>query len=263
MSRTDDDGVNNPDWDGIRARFEAGVSIAQLCRDTGLSRSQIGYRRRKEKWEVTQQHEKNLRVWENLPKVKEQLEEDAESAIPEDGEIGVDYRLSWGGVRAPGTGRAPKPGSGQELDPLTREVAKEIALLMDHQRQVGRARSLVTDIITRLEDVLIKGEVNTSIRVRQTASGKEYLLPFLGHRESVSDALVKVANALQRLVPLERQAHGLLPKEQDAGNAPAVTVNIGNFGPGRTQATVEAGKKPGRVIESEASTIKDATKHLN
>ena len=263
MFETEETGVNKPDWQEIRQRFEAGVNLAQLARDTGLTRSQLGYRRRKEQWQVTQQLEKNIRVWESVGEISERLESKAECAGEADGDLegrGFPDQRIMGHSPAP---RAPAPAPGQELDPLSREVAKEIALLMDHQRQVGRARRIATDIITRLEDVLIRGETNATVRVRQTANGKEFLLPFLGHRESVSDALVKVANALQRLVPLERQAHGLLPKDQSQESLPAVTVNIGTFAIGKREDGARAGAKPGRVIESEASAIKDATQHLN
>lgn len=277
MSRTEENAEKTPDWAEIRARFEAGVNVAQLARDTGIKASVIGYRRRKEKWQVTQQHEKNLRVWENLPKVAEQLQNQEAGEELTDSEKWYGRALDTAEKEGSDLRRPETPALSQnplcevakiaqnapDLDPLTREVAKEIALLMDHQRQVSRARMIATDIISRLEEVLIKGETRSTIRIRQVRDGKEFLLPFLGHRESVSDALVKIASALQRLVPLERQAHGLLPKEQDAGAAPAVTVNIGAFAVGkRTEAQRDA-QKPGRVIESEASAIKDATKHLN
>ena len=277
MSRTEENPANQATWDEIRARFEAGVNIAQLARDSGIKASAIGYRRRKEKWEVTQQHEKNLRVWENLPRVSQELQSATDEAELTEVEKWYGKCLDTGSPDPEGTRLDPTPAGDEaplcevaksapkqpELDPLTREVAKEIALLVDHQKQVGRARMIATDIISRLEEVLIKGETRSTIRIRQARDGKEFLLPFLGHRESVSDALVKVASALQRLVPLERQAHGLLPKEQDAGNAPAVTVNIGSFQVGKRPADGMDAKKAGRVIESEASPIKDATKHLN
>jgi hypothetical protein len=47
------------------------------------------------------------------------------------------------------------------------------------------------------------------------ALGKDAEVGFLGPKETVSDSLLKVANSLARMVPLERTAYGLNAAEDE------------------------------------------------
>lgn len=260
--RNPKNGPDSPDWKEIRARFEMGVSLAQIARDTGVPRSQIGERKRKEKWQVTRQGEKNKRVWEELGKrhgVHVEAGGPLCTYLEERGEEGK--HLSTGpfsGPAAPVSGPDFEP---QQLTAMDREVAKEIALLIDHQRQVGKARRIATGLLEKIEAVLFKGEAADFVRVK-TPQGVEFRLPFLGQRESLSDALNKAAGALQKLIPLERQAHGLLPKESEQDSAPVVNISFGAFDAGEPAQT-RTSERQGVTVDGFAYAAKRDTEHLS
>ena len=141
---------------------------------------------------------------------------------------------------------------------LDKEIARAAVLMAEHEELLGDGRSIGRNVMRRLKEVLLHGESADVVMVK-TRQGVEVRLPFLGRNESVSDALVKVSSALQKLIPLERQAHGV--KDERTEQAPPLTINIGSFEPGeRPEAVVVEAEKP---AETDPTTLRQAVAHLD
>lgn len=91
-----------------------------------------------------------------------------------------------------------------------------LAVIRGHQSHLSRLKATSMAIVERLHAIVNGqyGEATEYFPVR-TREGKVVHCPVLGTRESLADALLKVANATARFIPLERQAWNLNEQGED------------------------------------------------
>ena len=236
----------NLDWITIQAEWAAGTPTRKIAAKHGTTVSGINKRKRKEGWTPTTARLKRAIVQgKRLESVSipngDSIREDGIKAIGKGrsigqpmGEIGKDTEL------------LPKFSAVSQLSApdqraVTEQAATEIELMRQHRQVVGRASVVAENILVRLHALVVEGQAADVITF-ETKKGEAHLrVPFLGDRESVSDALLKCANAISKLIPLERQAHGLVDENKDKTlpqvvfNMPGVRV-ISVDGKGRIQS---------------------------
>ena len=81
-----------------------------------------------------------------------------------------------------------------------------------HRRHLWELHAVATSLLAKLKGVIAGTEMGFEVPIFEFGkdTGKRRVtFPFLGSKESVSDALAKVSQATARVVPLERQAFNL------------------------------------------------------
>ena len=275
-----------------RERYEAGAAVSRIAKEERVSRNTLHRYIRSEGWEpihaamkkaAAKQHISSAR--QALKSASHQGEPKAEIAAASQVVEGRQAHLKAGSIeqqtqqqeadRVGGesggliplthtteTAIAQETGPNVRPSVLEEEIARSAVLLAEHQGQISRLRSVGNRLIDKLSDVVERGEVEDVIIVK-TKQGIEMRLPFLGRNESVSDALIKVSSALQKLIPLERQANSLKEEQTAGGNT--LSVVIGSFG-----AEDRHMSDKGRTVtvltpegDAEPATLKDRVAHLD
>lgn len=218
-------------WVTVKAQWQAGTPTRKLAERHKVSVSTINRRVRLEQWTPTTARAKKAMVAEGISA-------EATSVPNVDASNGS-------GIRTIGKGRSigqPMGDTHKDTELLSKfgavsglsapetkavidQAITEIELMRRHRGVVARASIVAENILTRLHALIVEGTAADVITF-QTKTGEAYhRVPFLGDRESVSDALLKCANAISKLIPLERQAHGLTDSSVD-DKLPQVVFNM-------------------------------------
>jgi len=232
----------NVDWVTLRAQWEAGTPVAKLVAEHGISSSRIHQVKKRDQWTPMSRKAKGELVAASSPNGDAQAETGIKhigkgrSIGQPMGEIGADTEAlskfgALAGLSAP------------EEAAVIRQAGTEIELMRQHRAIISRASVVAEHILTRLHALVVEGHAADVITFTTKAGGAHHRVAFLGDRESVSDALLKCANAISKLVPLERQAHGLQDADKSA-ELPRVVFNM----PGVRVISVD-GK--GKVVRAE------------
>lgn len=88
-----------------------------------------------------------------------------------------------------------------------------LAVIRGHQSHLAKLKSASASIIDKLQ-AIVDGSYDEAYSLK-TRSGETVVVPVLGKNETLADALLKVANATARFVPLERQAWNLNDRDED------------------------------------------------
>jgi hypothetical protein len=212
------------DWEKIRAQVESGTPIPKVAALHGCAVTGIYRRRKREGWTPVPSVTKD-KIVAQVNKQATDTDKITGKPIPKGrsigqpmGELGADdeLRSQFGAV----TGlSAPEAGA------VLNQAATEIQVMREHRRVISRASVVAENILTRLHALVVDG-VASDVITFKTKNGEAYhRVPFLGDRESVSDALIKCANTISKLIPLERQAHGLVDQNK-SDELPRVTFNM-------------------------------------
>ena len=220
----------NIDWVTIKAQWQVGTPTRKIAAEHGVTISTINKRVRREGWAPTTARLKRAMVNGIV----------VEAVTSPDGAAG-----NGSGVKLIGKGRSISQPIGDihkdtkllsgfasvagisapEGKAVLDQAATEIALMRQHRSVISRASVVAENILARLHALVVEGSAADVITFK-TKTGEAYLrVPFLGDRESVSDALLKCANAISKLIPLERQAHGLVDENKDV-KLPTVIFNM-------------------------------------
>lgn len=226
--------ANNHDWVAMRAEYEAGTPVAKTALKHGVSRTAIYLHKAAESWTPSA-----VAIKDKLVENKTGI---TAASVP-NGDAS-----NGSGIKTIGKGRSigqPIGDEGKDLELLPKfralaglsapeqtavndQAATEIELMRQHRQVIGRASVVAENILTRLHALVVEGTAADVITF-QTKKGEAFhRVPFLGDRESVSDALLKCANAISKLIPMERQAHGLRDKDV-ATQLPQVIFNMPNI----------------------------------
>ena len=214
----------NVNWVSIRAKWEAGTPVRKLADAHRISVSRIHQVKRKQAWTPKSRADKGEIVAASTHNV-DAKQNDGVKAIGKGrsigqplGDEGRDQEL-LSDLGALLTGRPPEEGKA-----ILDQAATEIELMRQHRGTISRASLVAENILNRLYALVIDGQAADVITF-ETKRGEAYhRVPFLGDRESVSDALLKCVNAISKLVPLERQAHGLTDEQTD--KLPTINFNM-------------------------------------
>lgn len=195
-------------WITVRAEWEAGTPVAKLSVIHGISKQRIYQVKSKQQW---------------TPCTKQ-----IKTSIVAASTTSVDAKQN-NGIKTIGAGRSigqPIGDEGRDTELLSDfqalvsdsapdaravldQAATEIELMRQHRTTISRAGAICDNILLRLHALVVDGQ-SADVITFKTKKGEAYhRVPFLGDRESVSDAILKLTNAISKLVPLERQAHGL------------------------------------------------------
>jgi hypothetical protein len=241
MSKTTPKGGNQTryNWEEIRQQWEAGAPVRKIAALHGCASSGIYLKINNEGWnpgsrvkadrlrkavqlgiagidvEAVESPNVGVREGEGIKSIGK-----GRSVGQPMGEIHADQEVlskfgATTGLRAP------------EADAVFLQAATEIELMARHRKTISRAAMAAENILTRLHALVVEGHASDVITF-QTKKGEAYhRVAFLGDRESVSDALLKCTNTIAKLIPLERQAHGLQDKNED-DHITRVTLNMPN-----------------------------------
>ena len=210
------------DWVTLRAQWEAGTPNAKLAENHGISTSRIGQVKRKEQW---------TRVLKNRVKASvsngDAKENNGIKTIGKGRSIGQPMGEIGADTEALSQSHTVTDLSAPEQRAVLLQATTEIELMKTHRRLISRASVIAENILVRIHSLVVDG-VASDVITFKTKTGEAYhRVPFLGDRESVSDALLKCANAISKLVPLERQAHGLTDASKD-DKLPTIHFNMPN-----------------------------------
>ncbi len=257
------------DWVTARIDWEAGMPVSKIASKQGVSRSRVYQVKSRDAW-VPRLRSAVRDVIKTIRTGRPEATKIEATSSPN-----VDA-AEGSGIKAIGKGRSigqPMGEKGMDRDLLSKfgalsglstpevkavlaQASTEIELMKVHRTVIARASVVAENILTRLHALVVEG-VAADVITFKTKTGQAYhRVAFLGDRESVSDALLKCANALSKLVPLERQAHGLMDKE--AGTAlPHITLSMPNV---RVVSVDGRGKVIGKqdvpaLIEGEAAAV--------
>ena len=249
--------VTKFDWTTIRAEVEAGTPVSKVARSHGCTIQAIYRRRKNENWTPAPKVTKDGLVAKALKNTSEQ-DQITGKPIPKGRSIGQPL----GEVGADGDAISKFSAitglSVPETEAVIGQAATEIELTKQHSRLLSRASVVAENILTRLHALVVDG-VASDVITFKTKQGEAYhRVPFLGDRESVSDALIKCANAMSKLIPLERQAHGLVDHSK-TDELPRVTFNMPNV----KVVSVDGHGKVVRTEDRPAPIEGTATRHEN
>jgi hypothetical protein len=217
-------------WETLKAQYEAGTPMAALSRQHSVSVQGIQLHKKAEGWTPQNKALKSCIVKAALLDVNTK---DNHKGVARGEDVSF-HRSAGQPIGKEGTDReflskfgALVNSSAPEAKAVLDQAGQEIALMKQHQTIVARASIVAENILTRLHALVVEGTAADVITF-ETKTGKAYhRVPFLGDRESVSDALLKCANAISKLIPLQRQAHGLT--EDKGAILPSVTLIMPNI----------------------------------
>lgn len=218
------------DWVKIRAEWEAGGNTASIAKEHGCSSAAISQHKMKDGW--TPKHRiqvKRLKTGMLADELEGVTDENKgeNKDIPRGRSIGQPLGEIGADKKALSQISALTNLSTPEVEAITKQAIKEIEITKIHRRVISRASVIAEAILVRIHALVIDG-VASDVITFKTKDGQAYhRVPFLGDRESVSDALLKCANAISKLVPLERQAHGLTDNDQ-SDKLPIIHFNMPN-----------------------------------
>lgn len=240
------------DWEKIRAEWEAGATPTTLAKLHGCSRTSIQNHKKKEQWTP-----KNRSITQGIvAAVNEGSNETTEGGnkpIPTGRSVGQPLGDEHADTVALSKFSAVTSLPAPEAAAVMKQAATEIELMKQHRRIIGRASVVAENILTRLHALVVDG-ISSDVITFQTKAGEAYhRVPFLGDRESVSDALIKCANTISKLLPLERQAHGLRD-DQKSDTLPRITFNM----PGVKVISVDGHGKVVKAVDQPALIDGDA-----
>ena len=144
---------------------------------------------------------------------------------------------------------------------IVEKVLRDVEVVARHKARLHNLGQITDEIVARLYALLCEGSAADVITFRTKKGGPAYhRIPFLGDRESVSDALLKIANAMSRILPLERQAHGL---ESSEDRKQPVILNVGGITvqseDGRARLIKRTPATQGEVVDGVVEQISRAT----
>jgi hypothetical protein len=112
---------------------------------------------------------------------------------------------------------------------LDAALARTVAIVRDHRSSLAKMRAIGDALADKIHEAVVNG--HATIKIYTEGSGRNAqeveTLDFLGPRESVSDAFQKTAQALSRVIPMERTAYGLNDDSQN--NKPPLVIKIGTM----------------------------------
>ena len=202
------------DWITLRAEWEAGKPAGKLSLAHGISRSRIHQVKREQQWVPRTTLLKDKVVAASVDNVDANGSKRSKT-IPAGRSIGQPIGEEGRDRNLLSEFQALLDGSAPDAQAVLDQAATEIELMKQHRRTISRASVIADHILTRLYALLVDGVASDVITFKTKAGEAYHRVAFLGDRESVSDALLKCANVISKLVPLERQAHGLKGDEVD------------------------------------------------
>lgn len=209
----------NVDWITLRAEWEAGTPVGKLSMAHGISRSRIHQVKNKQGWIPKTTPLKDSVVAASVDNVDPKDKKPVKT-IPKGRSIGQPIGEEGRDREMLSQFQALVDGSPPDAKAVLHQAATEIELMKQHRTTISRASVIADHILTRLYALLVDGQASDVITFKTKTGEAYHRVAFLGDRESVSDALLKCANVISKLVPLERQAHGL--KDNTAEKLPTI-----------------------------------------
>lgn len=189
------------DWEAIRHEYEAGhLSVRNIATKHDIPHhSTIIRRAQKEGWV----RDYTAEVIRKTDAALMQLDKD-ECTTP---------RTTFAPPNAP-----PKTTT-MSHEGVEAAVATNVKVVREHRKQLAKLRTIairLTDKILGFLDGDEKGFLVKAVRYGKETEEEIVEFPFL-KKESISDALAKVALASSRFIPLERQAFNIDPRPEGGG----------------------------------------------
>ncbi|MDD4950991.1 MAG: hypothetical protein PHV85_00450 [Desulfovibrionaceae bacterium] len=98
-----------------------------------------------------------------------------------------------------------------EREAVDAAAMRAVAVVRRHRAKLAKLSGIAEVLADKLVGLINGAEAGFLVQVKGKP-GKQVRLGFLGSNESVCDALSKIARALARVIPLERQAYNLDPR---------------------------------------------------
>jgi hypothetical protein len=120
---------------------------------------------------------------------------------------------------------------------LDAAMARTLAVVQNHRSSLAKMRVIADALADKIHEAVINGHANLKVYTEGSGNNAQEVttLDFLGPRESISDAFQKTAQALSRIVPMERTAYGMNDDSQN--NKPPLVIKIGTMFKQRFQPT--------------------------
>lgn len=177
-----DDEPAGHDWEAIERLYRAGMlSVREIARRHGLSDMAVRKRAARDAWE----RDLSARVQE-----------------------AVRNSLVRAEVRA-------NPEKDDEV--IEAAASRAVAVVVEHRGAVARMRGTVAALQARLDDLLANQSVAEALAAAEPNGAAKVALVRATSLAEQARTLDKMANTLSRLIPLERQAHGIDDRPQDSG----------------------------------------------
>jgi len=212
----------NVDWITLRAEWEAGTPPGKLSLLHGISTGRIHQVKKEQRWTPKTTPLKTAAVKASTHNVDPKHRKPGKD-IPKGRSIGQPIGEQGRDRELLSQFEALIDGSAPDAKAVLDQAATEIELMKQHRVTISRASVIADHILTRLYALLVDGVASDVITFKTKAGEAYHRVAFLGDRESVSDALLKCANVISKLVPLERQAHGL--KGEVTDKLPTIIFN--------------------------------------
>lgn len=196
-----------PDWEAIEREYRAGqLSIREIARQHGITHAAINKYAKKNGWI------RNL-----TERVRERVEADLVTT-----EVSIEVTSS----------------NAREREIVQAAAARGVEVVRQHRKTLSDLNSIIRTFTGKLMGVIAGEEAAFAVPIIRKGEqvGEKFQFPFLGERESLSDALVRVSQAAAKVIPLERQAFSLDKNAGDGGGrekeeplSPALAEKINAF----------------------------------